>query len=257
MDNKIKAALISISRIDDPLEHREYNYWHRHDHMAEVWARPGVAYAQRFVAPPALLKLRGQQAGPLAGVNYFTLYLLTEPLKEVLDMFAGRGSKELSAKGRLRLLKNRPSGGIFRLVKAYANPGVVVSPNAVPFLPHAGVFVGVTNLLDMSQKQRIDRWLDEVHIPDLLSVRHVTGCYWFEAWNEGHAPKNVAPAPPGWSVLVYFLDGDPQEMVLDMRWKAPQWQAAGRMLEGLGKAREVLLTSPFMPITGTRYDWFD
>ncbi len=257
MENKIKAALVSMSRIDDPREHKEYGYWHRFDHMAEVWSRPGVACAQRFVAPPALQKLQGQQSGPLAGVNYFTLYLLTEPLKEILEMFAGRGARDLGAKGRMRLLKKPSSGGIFRLVNAYVNPRVVVSASAVPFLPHTGVFVGVTNLTDASQKERIDRWLHEVHIPDVLTVKHVTGCYWFEAWNEGHAPTNVSAASKGWSVVVYFLDGDPQEMLLDLRWKAPQWQAAGRMLEGIAKARDILLTGAFVPVTGAKYDWFD
>ncbi len=256
MENKVKAALISIARIDDPREHHEYGYWHRHDHLPEVCSRPGVALAQRSVAPPAYLKARIEDAGEMAGAQYLTYYLLTDPLDAILSMFAGTGSREFVTLGRLKLLTTRPSGGIFRLVKAYASPRVVVSANAAPYLPHTGVYASVSDLTDAAQKERIDRWYDEVHIPDMLTVRHVTGCYWFEAWTDSHAIVNVAPAPKGRVVRLFFLDGDPLEMVLDLRWKAAQWRAAGRIIDYAGAMRR-LLSGPFQPVTGDRFDWFD
>ena len=254
MDLKVKAALLSFARIDDAREHAAYGYWHRHDHMAEVWSRPGVAFAQRTVAPPAYLRARPAEARDLKGTQYFTYYLLTEPLQQILDVFSG-GSRELAEAGRMKLLHSPSSAGIFRLVQAYASPRVVVSAAAVPFLPHTGVFVSVLDGIDPSAREELYRYYDEVHIPDLLSVRHVSGCYWFEAWPDAPV-ANVVAAPEGRLVRILFLDGDPLEMVLDLRWKAAQWQAAGRT-HPIAEGVERTLAGPFQPITGSRYDWFD
>jgi hypothetical protein len=252
MDNKIKAALISIARIDDPREHREYGYWHRHDHLPEVWARPGVALAQRCVAPPALLRARVSDAGDLAGAQYFTYYLLTEPLDAILSMFAG-GNRALVDAGRMRLLRTPSSGGIFRLRKAYASPRGVVSAAAVPFLPHAGMFVSVHDV-DPAAREEVERYYDDIHVPDMLTVRHVTGCYWFDAWAD--APVvNVARPPAGRAVRIFFLDGDPQEMVLDLLWRAAQWQAAGRIRD-FGDALRKLLSGPFQPVSAASCEEF-
>ncbi|MBI3744077.1 MAG: hypothetical protein HY261_07325 [Chloroflexi bacterium] len=259
MENKVKAALISIARIDDAREHKEYGYWHRHDHMPEVLSRPGVLVAQRLVAPPAYLRARPPDEGDVAGAQYLTYYMLGEPLESILEMFSG-GSRafDLRGAGRLRLLKNSSTGGIFRLVKSYVHPRVVVSPGAVAFLPHTGVFASVSDLVVPAHKERIDRWYDEVHIPDMLSVHHVTACYWFEAWTTEHKTVNVAAAPKGRTVRLFFLDGDPLEMTLDLRWRVDQWRSAGRMkVYEETKAVHRLLSGPFMPVTSDRFDWFD
>ena len=259
-ENKIRAALLSFGRVDDPGErapggdHGAYGYWHRNDHLPEVWARPGVALAQRTVAPPDYLRERPAETGELVGTQYFTYYFLTDPLETILEMFAG-GSRELREAGRMRSLPTPSSGGIYRLVAAYASPRVVVSANAVPFLPHTGVFVSVIDAPEGADRAALHRFYDEVHVPDLLGVKHVTGCYWFESWPE--APVTGVALPPGnRSVRILFLDGDPVEMVRDLRWKAEQWRAAGRTHPDADAAVRVL-AGPFAPVTGETYDWFD
>lgn len=256
-DNKIVAALLSVARIgapDDPAEHGHYGYWHRNDHLAEVWSRPGVAVAQRTVAPPAYLRARPPDDGELAGAQYFTYYLLTDPLDTILEMFAG-GSRELREAGRMRSLASPSSGGIYRLVGAYASPRTVVSPNAVPFLPHRGVYVSVIDSPEGADRDGLRRYYDEVHIPDLLSVKHVTGCYWFESWPDAPV-TGVALPPANRSVRILFLDGDPLEMVRDLHWRAPQWRAAGRTHPDADAARR-LLAGPFQLVSGDGYDWFE
>ncbi|MCH2170047.1 hypothetical protein MK489_04615 [Myxococcota bacterium] len=258
-ENKIKAALLSLGRIGGPggeatAEHGTYGYWHRNDHLPEVSCRPGVALAQRTVAPPAYQRVRPVDSGELAGTEYFTYYMLTDPLETILEMFAG-GSRALRDAGRMRSLPVPSSGGIYRLVGAYASERVVVSANAVPYLPHKGVFVSVIDTPEGADREALHGYYDEVHIPDLLSVKHVTGCYWFQSWPEAPV-TGVALPPANRNVRILFLDGDPIEMVRDLHWRAAQWRAAGRTHPDADAATR-LLAGPFQLVSGEHYDWFD
>ena len=252
LENKIKAAMLSIGRIDEPREHGIYGYWHRNDHLAEVWAMPGVAIAQRNVASPPYLRARVAEAGELIGCQYFTYYLLTDPLETVLDVIAG-GTPELFQAGRMRMLSTPSSGGIFRLVGAYKSSRIPVSANAVPFLPNTGVFVSVFDTPDGETGEALEQHVDRVSVPDMLGVKHVAGCYWFRSWPEASLP-GVAPTPPNRHVQIFFLDGDPIEMVHDYHWRREQWRATGR---SHAQEPEPLLAGPFEPIAGRSYDWFD
>ena len=250
-ENKIKAAMLSIGRIDDPAEHGIYGYWHRNDHMAEMLSVPGVAVAQRTVATPACLRARVAESGGLAGAQYFTYYLLTEPLETALQVIAG-GTPELFQSGRMRMLSTPSAGGIFRLAGAYKRPELPVSVNAVPFLPHTGVFLSVVDAPEGAAGDELPRHFEEVRIPDMLSVKHVTGCYWFRSWPEAVLP-GVDASATNRHLQIFFLDGDPIEMVHDLHWRAEQWRAAGRE----HPAATPLLAGPFELSSGRRFDWFD
>ncbi len=55
---------------------------------------------------------------------------------------------------------------------------------------------------------------------------------------------------------MYYLDGDPLEMVQDLRDKTPEWRAAGRVND-FGAAVKRLFHGPFQSITGDAFDWSD
>ena len=84
------------------------------------------------------------------------------------------------------------------------------------------------------------RLYDEAHIPDLLSVRGVAGCWWFED-TEGR------------TIRVYWLDEDPNVFLDDLKAKTP----AMKMID-LRKAYRTLLVGVYQSIPwGSAFDWFD
>jgi hypothetical protein len=83
-------------------------------------------------------------------------------------------------------------------------------------------------------------WYDEVHIPDLLRVRGVVGCWWFEDTD-------------GRTIRVYWLDEDPSVFLDDLEAKTP----AMSMID-LRNAYRTLLVGAYQSIPwDSSFAWFD
>jgi hypothetical protein len=204
MPAKVDLAYFSFTEITDPAEHASYNQWHLFDHMPENLALPGIAWAQRWVASPELPAFAVDDA--LAPVHYVTVYLMTEPTERTLAEFFALGER-LRSLGRFHQHRRALLGGPFRLVKCYASPRALVSADSVPYRPHRGVLVTVAEVVERGRSEEVARWLDDVHVPDLLTVPGVAGVWTFQAMPK--AATMLTANPPTRSIQLCWLDDDP------------------------------------------------
>jgi len=244
--NKVKAGFFSFTEVLDG-RHREYNEWHLFDHMPENFKLEGLQWGQRWVATPDLVERRLSAKGGLAASRYVTLYLLTDPLRQALDEFRALG-RTLDSLGRFFKARRSHLSGPFRFIKAYAAPRILIDAEAIPYRPNRGVFVTVQDHVEDVTDAALDearQWYDRVHIADLLSVRGVAGCWWFEAVGDTN--------PRGRTVRVYWLDDDPVAFHDDLQAKTHTFS-----MMDLSKAYSTLLVGTYRSIPwGSSFDWFD
>jgi hypothetical protein len=239
--NKVKVGFFSFTEVLDG-RHREYNEWHLFDHMPENFKIEGLQWGQRWVATPELIERRLFSQGDLAKTQYVTLYLITEPVQQALDDFYALG-RTLYAQGRFFEARRAHLSGPFTLIKTYAVPTMAVDAEAIPYRPNRGLFVTAQNHAEGATQEALDearQWYDEVHIPDLLGVRGVAGCWWFED-------------PDGRTIRFYWLDDDPAVFLDDLKAKTP----AMSMMD-LSKAYSTLIVGAYQSIPWeSTFDWFD
>ena len=254
--NKIKRGFFSFSAVTRAGQHQAYNAWHMFDHIPENMALQGVMHGQRWVCPPEYQTQRLADDAALAPHQYMTLYLFEEPADKVTREFIDLAPR-LEALGRFNHDRKSYLSGPFMLVKAYAAARVLVSPEAIPYRPGTGLFVTVDDVADASMEGSIGTWLDQVHVPDMLSVKHVAGIYWFRALHDERGGRSAVPMPAGRTVRVHYLDGDPAEMRADLKKKLPSWKRAGRY-PAVADSFKPVLASLYQTIPSTsRFDWFD
>ena len=242
--NKVKVGFFSFTEITRPDEHRAYNEWHQLDHMPEQLPLEGVAHGQRWVCTPACRTARARSEPELDPAHYVTLYLMTEPIDRTLTDFRDLGA-QLSAMGRFHRYRRSHLGGPFLFVKAYAAPRVLVSPEAVPYRPHRGIHVSVS---EPGERRGLDdwlTWLDQVRVPALLSLAGVVGVWTFTGYEAANAFQS---APITKQITVAWLDEDPVTVAGAIAGLAPYTGSASitRILE-----------SPFETIEPHHWDWFD
>ena len=239
--NKVKVGFLSFTEVLDG-RHRGYNEWHLFDHMPENFKLEGLQWGQRWVATPELIERRLFAQGDLAKAQYVTLYLITEPVTQALDAFYALG-RMLYAQGRWFDARKSHLSGPFSLVKTYAAPTMAVDADAIPYRPNRGIFVTAQASAEGATQAALDearRWYDEVHVPDLLAVRGVAGCWWFED-TEGR------------TVRVYWLDDDPIVFLDDLEAKTPDMA-----MMDLSQAYRTLVVGAYETIPwDATFDWFD
>jgi hypothetical protein len=239
--NQVKVGYFSFTEVLDG-RHREYNEWHLFDHMPEQFKLEGLHWGQRWVATPELIRRRLFAREDLAKTQYVTLYLITEPVAKALDDFQALG-RTLYKQGRWFDARKSHLSGPFSLVKTYAAPRMSVDAEAIPYRPNRGAFVTAQAHAQGATDEALDearQWYDEVHIPDLLGVAGVTGCWWFEDAD-------------GRTIRVYWLDEDPNVFLDDLEAKTPAMQ-----MMDLRKAYASLLVGAYASISPeSAFDWFD
>ena len=236
--NKVRLGFFSFTEILDG-RHREYNEWHLFDHMPEQFKLDGLQWGQRWVATPELMNRRLFAAGDLARTQYMTLYLITEPVQQALDDFYALG-RDLYKKDRWFDARKSHLSGPFNLVKTYVSPRLAFDADAIPYRPNKGIFVTAQDGIDGPALEEARSWYDEVHIPDLLGVRGVAGCWSFENAD-------------GRSIRVYWLDEDPSLFLDDLKAKTP----AMEMID-LRQAYTTLLVGAYASIPwDSGFDWFE
>jgi hypothetical protein len=245
--NKVKVGFFSFTEVLDG-RHREYNEWHLFDHMPENFKLEGLQWGQRWVSTPELIDRRLFSQGDLAASQYVTLYLITAPVTQALDEFQALG-RTLNSLGRFFKARRSHLSGPFKLVKTYAAPRMAVDAEAIPYRPNRGLFLTAQDHAEGATQEALDearQWYDRVHIPDLLQVRGVAGCWWFEAMGD-------PPNPRGRTIRVYWLDEDPSLFLDDLKAKTP-----GMSMMDLRKAYSTLLVGAYQSIPwDSPFDWFD
>ena len=252
--NKVKVGFFSFTEITNPKEHRSYNEWHQLDHMPEQFPIPGVVHGQRWVSTPACRRARVARDPLIDPAHYMTLYLMTDPVDEVLREFRNVGAL-LSDVGRFHRHRRAHVGGPFHVVKAYAAPRVLVSPESLPARPNRGVYVVVADLA-REGADAYAQWADQIHYPDMLAVDGIAGVWTFQSRGIPESPAFVHPSPAGRRISVYYLDGEPLKVAAELEGRAAEWQRAGR-LPDWSKTSKLLFAGPLETITLWKWDWFD
>lgn len=248
--NKVEFGFFSFTELTDPREHRAYNEWHQLDHMPEQIPLPGLVHGQRWVATPACQRARRIAEPPLDRVHYMTLYLMTGPEERVIERFRNWGER-LSELGRFHRHRISHLSGPFLFLKAHAAPRIRISPEAVPYRPCLGIYVTVE---EPAASPRLDdwaRWLDAVHLPDLLGVPGVAGIWSFVARSASFHDR-----PDGRRITVCYLDDDPLAVTERLEEQRALWRREGRLPDWSAEVR-TRFAGPFETITPWKWDWFD
>lgn len=247
MTSAIRAGFFSFTEVLEG-RHREYNEWHLLDHAPEMYGVDGVRWAQRWVSTPELIDRRLFSQGDLAASQYITLYLLGGPVQGAVEGLASI-DRALRTAGRSFDARRTHLSGPFDVVEMYAAPRLALAADAVPFRPNLGVFVTVQDHAPAATEAALDEareWYEKVHIPDLLSVRGMAGCWWFEATSGG-------PNPRGRTVRVYWLDEDPGMFLDDLAAKSP-----GMSMIDLRPAYRTLIVGAYRSVPWpSDFAWFD
>src|SRR5262249_38479224 len=132
---------------------------------------------------------------------------------------------------------------------------VLVAPECLPWRPNTGIFLTIDDV-DASGRDRVGTWLDQVHLPDMLTVKHVAGSWYYKAVPSVR-PAGGTPAPSATqTICVHYLDGDALGVLEDYKQKLKQWRAAGRFPDDA--ARNPLVASLYKTIDpASKFDWFD
>jgi hypothetical protein len=238
---KVEAGFFSFTGVADGRD-RAYRSWALLEHLPQISSAHSVLSTQWWVATPELVDRRLYAAGELAASRYLNLSLLAAPMEETLDELrsvdGGLEAESRSFGGERTYLR-----GAFELVKTYASPNVSAKADRVRYEPSLGVFVTAQDHAPSVTGAALDEaltWYDEIHIPDLLSVRGVVGCWWFEATGREAGPE---ANPVGRTVRVYWLDEDPVTFHDDLAARTP-----GMQMIDLRPAYTTLIVGSYRPI---------
>jgi hypothetical protein len=160
-------------------------------------------------------------------------------VKQALDDFYAL-ARELHSQDRWFDARKSHLSGPFDLVKTYAAPEVQIDADAIPYRPNRGVFITAQDAVEGPALDEARRWYDQVHIPELLAVRGMVGCWCFENAD-------------GRTIRVYWLEEDPNLFLDDLTAKT----AAMHMID-LREAYSTLMVGAYRSIPwDSAFDWFD
>lgn len=252
--NKAKAAAFFCIEVTDPNGHLEWNWWHSSDHIPENLALDGVALGTRWIAPKTLMDARMAVHPGLARTQYLVHYLFKDPVEQSLTDFSALGA-QLRAVGRMYEKTDIPLAATAIFLKGFVAPRIEISPEALPYRPHKGILAIMVDFEGDKDHQESSRWFDRVHVPDMLTVKGITGAYWFQGRPKNPRYHDVGDPEKRWTFL-YYLDEDPLQVVIpDLMSKYQQWKAAGRTTDTRPGLRTVL-AAPYLTITDPRHcDW--
>jgi hypothetical protein len=233
---KAEYGFFSFTEVTDPAEHRSYNEWHQLDHLPEQFPLRGIVYGQRWVSTPACRVARVVSEPALDPIHYVTCYLMTEPIDETLEEFFALGA-ELRRLDRFHQQRHAHLTGPFRVQHAHAAPRVLVSPAAVPFRAHRGIYVIVEEARDAGEP-------DAAAEAALIETAGVAGC-WSFATADGMESRRWTTGSR--RVTVCWLDDDPLDVASRL---VP-------LVEARRAESAMTFAGPFETITPWQWDWFD
>ena len=164
-------------------------------------------------------------------IHYVTCYLMAEPIEETLDDFFALGARAAPARS-FPPHRQAHLTGPFRVGETVAAPRVLVSPAAVPYRAHRGIYVIVEDDRRCRRGRTPPRLLDVPGVAGVWSFASVAG-HDVEAMDGGRAPDHG---------------------VLARRRAARRRRSR---LAPLVAGRPATFAGPFETITPWKWDWFD
>ncbi len=250
--NKVQAGLFFFMSVRQG-DHAAFNRWHSYEHIPEFQTMPSEVDGRRYVATPALIAARSPAEPALAPAQYLIPYYHQGPAEESLEKrrvhnrWVEANSPAFTGKTKMRF------AGAFDFVRGRVAPRLRISPEALLYRPHTGVYATLQDLATNNDAKVVEEWYDQYHFPDMLSVKGFTG-----VWRFRSRPHPDFPNPPDRFLNLYFLDEEPAKALADLRARHPGWIAAGR---GPRTPRgPLLIESAFQTIVNSgdaKYDWFD
>ena len=252
----VASGCFAFVEVDDDL-HDVYNWWHSSDHMPENLALRDVASGVRWAAPRSYIGARLAAGNGLEEHQYVVQYLMEEPLDRAFRDFAALGD-ELRASRFFSSQRIIYCGHHHHLMTRVAS-GEPVSEAALPFRPHSGVFIVITDSpVDSVANAAVTDALQK-HVAAMLDVDSVVGasCYQLDIQlrRDGASTVAIDTTTTARHVFVYYLDDDPLVVTSAIASRLPGW-AAGRALPNGPDAMSLVLAGPYETIADPRtYRW--
>jgi hypothetical protein len=250
-------AFFGFTALTDPGRHREYNAWHQLDHLPENLLQPGVVWGDRWVLAPECAALAEAPDPTHAGHQYALMYWFRDPVDASVAAWRDLNERSVHWGRRPEIGWTRRSPvGFFHPVKGYAHPRVLVSPDALPFRPHRGVWLTLSRVAPAQTPQAVAlyRQYDREWIPRLIDCPGVAGAWTFSyaAPPGGFGASRGEEVEPGDLVIrLYYLDGDPLEAAAAIRTTQAGWSALAAETE------QLVFRAPLRSISPWQWDWFD
>jgi hypothetical protein len=203
--NRVKAAFFSATGPAPAGDDGSYLRWHLLDHMPEQYQLPGLVQATRWIADSDYRQARIAGTGPLADTANVVNYLVGDPVQQTHDDFLELGLR-LAEAGRFPERRASLQLRLLALMRWYAAPRALISPEVVPFRAHRGIVIIIEEPASDDVSGWL-RWLHAEHYPQLLQTPGVAG-----VWQYGSTDFwQLHPAcdgSPQYTTVIY-LDDDP------------------------------------------------
>jgi hypothetical protein len=253
-----RRAFFGFTALTDPTRHAEYNEWHQLDHLPENLLQPGVAWGDRWVLTPDCAELSVVGDPAHAGHQYALMYWFRDPAEASVAVWREVNERTIhwGRRPELSWTSRRPLG-FFNPVKGYVHPRVLVSADALPFRPHRGVWLSITQVQAPQSPAAVAlfRRYDREWLPSLLACPGVAGAWTFSyaAPPDGFGSTGAGnPESPGSLVLrLLYLDADPTATTRAIHATRGAWADEAAEVE------RVVLAAPFRTITPWQWDWFE
>ena len=203
---RVKAAFFSLTPpvgADEDIS--GYLRWHLLDHMPEQYQLPGIVHGMRWIADGAYGDHRIAGQGETARIGGVVNYLMGDPVQQTYDDFMELGPR-LAEMGRFP--EHRPSLqlSMLALLRWYASPRVLISPEVVPFRPHRGILLMVEEPTGHDTDGWL-QWLHVEHMPSMLDVPGVAGAWMYGSSRVWKLHPTCKREPH--YITVVYLDEDP------------------------------------------------
>lgn len=202
---RVKAGIFSITPPAPPEDDGSYLRWHLLDHMPEQFQLPGIVHALRWIADGEYTDNRLVGSGHLTRVGNIVNYLVGDPVERTLDDFMELGGR-LMENGRFPEVRPSLQLAPLALLRWYASPAALVSPEVVPFRPHRGVLAIVEEPAGDDTDSWL-RWLHTEHYPELLATSGTAGAWMYGTTGSWKLRDTWHSAPQ--YITVVHLDADP------------------------------------------------
>jgi hypothetical protein len=218
---RVKAGVFSMTPPAPPDDDGSYLKWHLLDHMPEQYQLPGIVHAQRWIADGEYLASRLVSDGPLGDVGNVMNYLMGDPVQRTLDDFIELGGR-LREIGRYAIARPTVQVAALALLRWYASPAALISPEVVPFRPHRGVVL----IVEEPTGERPDdwlQWLHHEHHPHLLELPGTAGVWMYGTTGSWEITSPIWRTAAQYITVVY-LDEEPLATtkslapVIEQRW---------------------------------------
>lgn len=219
--NRVKAAFFSLTPPAPDGDDGSYLRWHLLDHMPEQYQLPGLIHAFRYIADGEYPRHRLAGAGPLENIGGVVNYLVGDPVQQTHEDFMLLGPR-LAELGRFPERRPLLQLGFPALLRWYAAPQVLISPEVVPFRPHRGVLLVVEQPAGDDVADWL-HWLHTDHYPELVNRPGVAGAWFYGTTDTWKLHPGVHGDPQ--YVTVVYLDKDPLTVaselapLIEQRWQ--------------------------------------